>query len=102
MLRKLVVAFLTTGHCHDRSGSITDQYIFTDPDRNFFSAEWMNTIASCKNAADLFLRHPFSLTAALYVNNIFFNGLLLFRSRYLFYQFMLRSDHHKVNSENCV
>src|SRR6476620_1756706 len=102
MLCKLMISFITAGHCHDSARSIADQYIFTDPDRYLSSAEWMNAISSRKNAADLFLRHSFSFTAALYISNVFLNSLLLFCSSYLFYQFMLRRDHHKVNSEKCI
>src|ERR1043166_4808751 len=102
MLCKLVITFIAARHSHNSPGSITDQNIFTDPDRDLFFTEWVNAISSRKNPADLFFCHPFPFTAALYISNIFFNGLLLFGGSYLFYQLMFRRDHHEINTEDRV
>src|SRR4029079_17213364 len=100
--RKLVVPFISTGYSHDRSSSISNQHIFTDPDRYFFSVEWMKTISPGKNATNLFFCHPFPFTAALHISYVFPNSLFLFSSSYLIYQVMFRRDHHKVNSKDGI
>ena len=52
----------------------------------------MICICSCKNSADLFLRHSFPFTPAVHILQVFFNFFLVLARGDLRYQFMLRGE----------
>src|SRR5436190_8198540 len=99
MLRKLMITFITTRNGHNGSRSVSGQYIFRNPNRDFMIVERIYGIGARKAASYFFFGHSFSFTATLYISDVFIYCLFLLGSGDLFNQFMFGSDNHKVYAE---
>ena len=82
-------------HSHNRTGSVTDQNVVRDPYRNRFEGDWIDSVGPGKDTGLLFVAVG-AISIALECCRI---AILLDRrrrigSRYLFYNWMLRSDNH--------
>ncbi len=102
MLCKFMIAFIAAGNSHDRTGAITSQHVFRDPDGYLASIKGIQRISAGKNAADLFLGHPLAFTSAFYIRQVFFHCFLLRSASDTFHQCMFRCNHHKIHTENSV
>ena len=102
MLCKPEVAFISARHSHDCTGTITGQHIFTYINGDFSPVKRIHRICTCEYAGDRFLSHALALTAAFNPCEVLVNFLFMFMRSDRFNQFMLGSDHHKINPKNGV
>src|SRR5687767_8371203 len=68
------VSLVTARHRHDGPSSVSCQHIFCYPYRNLPSVKRIDGKGAGETACDLFyFRHPFTLTPAVYILQVFFD-----------------------------
>ena len=97
------IPLIAARHGHDGACTITCQYILRNPDRNFSSIKWIDSVGTCKASSDLFyIGLPFSVAAAFYIVQVFFYCFFLFSCCYLCNEIKFGSNYHKIYSEDGI
>ena len=103
MLGKLVVAFITARHSHNRACAIAGQHVLANPNRNLFSIKGIDSIRPRECSRNLLhFGHPLYFRATLHILQIFVNFFALLSGSNLLHQVMFRCQHNEVNPKNGI
>ena len=99
-LRKVKVSLVMSRYRHDRSGTIVHENVIRDEDRNLFTCQRIDRIATGKLSCLLVGRGgTFDVAHMLYLINISVDRFFVFAARYQLLQIrMLRCHYHIRNS----
>ena len=102
LLRKFEVTVIVGRHTHDRTGTIVRQHIIRQPDRHFSSVQRVDGIASGKYPGLFLILHPIHIGLHGSVIDVLLHSLLRLLRGQSLCQRMLRCQHHKGRTVQCV
>ena len=102
MFGKRIVTAIVSRNRHDGTGSISGQYIITDPYRNSITRKRIDGIRTAEHTGYPTVGNTFALGTFLCTVQISFNFRFLGFGGQLWNQFAFRSQHHESHTEHGI